>query len=70
MSGRTKRKLYFIFDILLWVCVFAGAAAILLTTPKESPDTWDMVACFGLVLCVLFRIPILIHELGHLLFGL
>lgn len=70
MSGRTKRKLYFVFDLLLWVCAIAGAAVILLTTPKEAPDTWDMIACFGFVLCVLFRIPVLVHELGHLLFGL
>ena len=70
MSGRTKRKIYLVFDLLLWACAFAGAAAILLTTPKENPDAWDMVACFGLVICILLRIPVLVHELGHLLFGL
>lgn len=70
MSGRTKRKLYFVFDLLLWACAIAGAAVILLTTPKEAPDTWDMIACFGLVICVLLRIPVLVHELGHLVFGL
>ena len=70
MSGRTKRKLYFIFDWLLWACAIAGAAVILLTTPKENPDMWDMIACGGLVICILLRIPVLVHELGHLLFGL
>ena len=71
MSGRGKRILYQIFDVVLWLCTAASVVLLLLlTVPKDDPEIAEFLALDALILCCLFRIPVLIHELGHLLFGL
>ena len=71
MSGRGKRILYLVLDIVLWVCAVGSAALILLlNVPKARPELAEYLVMGALVLSILLRIPVLVHELGHLLFGL
>ena len=71
MSGRGKRILYHVIDIALWLCAVACIVLfILFTTPKKAPDLAEFLAFDAVIICILLRIPVLVHELGHLLFGL
>ena len=73
MSGRTKRILYTVFDCILWLGAIVGVALILLyAVPSENGRLVlaDRISCYALLCCVLLRVPVLLHELGHLLFGL
>ena len=68
MSGRTKRIIYQVVDLILWIGALAGVLLLLLLT-VPSVTVWEYVACGGLIVCILLRIPALVHECGHLLFG-
>ena len=73
MSGRTKRILYRILDTVLWLAAALGVFLMLLliaSKEKEAPQAAEFIACGAFVLCILLKIPVLLHELGHLLFGL
>lgn len=70
MSGRGKTTLYQIFDWFLWLAAIAGVVLLILfTVPKARIEWQEILAAIGLVLCLVLRIPALVHELGHLLFG-
>lgn len=71
MSGRGKRILYQCFDVALWLSAAASVVLLLLfTVPKEQPELAEYLALDAFLLCCLFRIPVFVHEIGHLLFGL
>ena len=73
MSGRAKRILYTVLDCILWMGAIVGVALVLLyAVPSENgrPALADRIACYAIACCVLLRVPVLLHELGHLLFGL
>ena len=73
MSGRTKRTLYRIVDIGLWIAAALGVLLMLLligSKEKAAPEAAEFIACGALVLCILLKIPVLVHEVGHLLFGM
>ena len=71
MSGRAKRISYQIFDVVLWLCALASVVLLFLfTMPKESPEVAEYIALDAVIICSLIRIPVLIHEIGHLIFGL
>ncbi len=70
MSGKTKRIIYIIFNLVLWLAAIGGLFLMLrFGIPKEKPEAGEFLACGMLVLAIILRIPVLIHELGHLVFG-
>ncbi len=69
MSGQTRTILYRTADIIL--AVLAAGCSVLFAWLRGdgSPEVWEYLAMvFGLLGAVV--LPVLIHELGHLLFGL
>ncbi len=73
MSGRTKLIVYRIFVAACIVAEFVAAAFLLYAANDAS---WQepslqivIVAVSALAVCVFFPIGVLVHELGHLLFG-
>lgn len=73
MSGRTKRILYRFFTVILLFVAYAGAVLMLYVANGASfqlPSASLQIVwwCF-LCVDILFPLSILIHEVGHLLFG-
>lgn len=73
MSGKTKRILYCIVTGLLIMAAMAGAIVMLYVANGASFRTPDLPLqivwwCF-LGVYILFPLNVLVHELGHLLFG-
>lgn len=70
MSGKTKRIVYHVFDLIVWLAAIGGVILMLcFGIPKEKPEAGEFWACGMLVLAIILRVPVLIHELGHLIFG-
>ena len=70
MSGRTKRIIYQFVDLVLWLAAIVGVVLMLrFGRPDKKFGVGEIVVCVMLVLAVFLRIPVLIHELGHLIFG-
>ncbi len=68
MSGRSKRILYYICDAALFLALGGGGLiAVAFLTARESD--WGMVALCLALLAVLIRLPVFLHECGHLIFG-
>lgn len=70
MSGRTKRILYTVLDWALWLAALGGAAAMFATVPPSFGVAEYLAGGFALVAAVVLQIPALVHELGHVIFGL
>lgn len=71
MSGRAKRIVYRAADTALFLAAVAAMAlCVLFTLPKPYPETPEFIATSVLIVAVLARLPVLLHEAGHLLFGL
>lgn len=69
MSGRTKRILYRIFDLTLWLAATAIIFVMLLRVPKERPEFSEIIAVLAILLAIILGVPVFLHELGHLFFG-
>lgn len=79
MSGRTKRILYRIFDLTLWLAAFACTGLIYwnAVTYRAHPmgggcviGYVEALVAICVVVALMLRMPVIFHELGHLLFGL
>lgn len=71
MSGRTKKIIYHIVDLLLFMSACAGAILIEIFEPKGVSLQAHYYAGLIAFLSVEFlRLNVFCHELGHLLFGL
>ncbi len=68
MSGRTKRTIYNITDIGLWIGMIAGACLLLYFTARPL-GAWEWTVWFLFLAAILLRLPAAVHEIGHLLFG-
>lgn len=73
MSGRTKLIIYRIFEAACIVAEFVAAAFLFYAANGAS---WQepslqivVIADSALAVCIFFPIGVLVHELGHLLFG-
>lgn len=71
MSGKTKKRLYFVFDGLLFLlaCACVVLSFFMFRFTDRSPALWDYVAAAAFAVAVLLHVPTLVHEAGHLLFG-
>lgn len=69
MSGKTKRNLYHILSFLLWCGAIAGVVLLFLFTAPRPAGIAEYLAINAVILAVILRIPALLHEVGHLLFG-
>lgn len=69
MSGRTKRTLYNITDIGLWIGMIAGACLMLYFSAPRPLGAGEWTAWFLFLAAILLRLPAAVHEIGHLLFG-
>lgn len=69
MSGRTKRTIYSITDVGLWIGMIAGACLLLYFTAPRPLGGWEWTAWFLFLAAILVRLPAAVHEIGHLLFG-
>lgn len=71
MSGRAKRICFHIFE---GACYLLAALAMILVTlftvEKERPGVGELIAAIALLLSLFINLPVLLHELGHLCFGL
>ena len=70
MSGKTKRIVYRISDMLILLALVAGAVLLVVFGTPSGLGPWESAAWAGFLAASLLRIPAAIHELGHLLFGL
>lgn len=75
MSGKFKRTVYLIADGLLYLLSVAEALLLLfwkamLEGGIAKPAAPEFVCVAVLLLLIFLKIPVLLHETGHLLFGL
>lgn len=66
MSGRTKRILYTVTSVFLMLAAAAGSLLLMFFYAKSTLD----YALIALVVLLCRVLPVLFHEVGHLLFGL
>lgn len=70
MSGRTKRILYQIADVTLFLALGVGMLAVTLFLRRPEERSWqEELAYCGALLVLVLGLPVLLHECGHLLFG-
>lgn len=76
MSGKNKRILFVVFNTAVALCAIAGTALILVYGLKEggplatiTQSVWIAV-CAAIAVAVLLPLNLIVHELGHVLFGL
>ncbi len=74
MSGKLKRILYFVFSVVCILTAFAGVILMLFVT-NEPPFSTPSIQTVILFLCFIAGyyiapLHLIVHELGHLLFGL
>lgn len=73
MSGRSKRAMYFVLDGLLFLLA-CGCIVLFFVfffrMEARTPGIAEYVASIAFVLAIFLRVPSLVHEAGHLLFGL
>ncbi len=69
MSGRTKRIIYNILSFLLWCGSIAGVVLLFLFATPNPSGVAEAVVINVVILAVILRIPAMLHEAGHLLFG-
>ncbi len=69
MSGNSKRILYTIVSTALWFASIAGVVLLVLFTVPRPIGTADQIVVNALIVAILLRIPAVVHEFGHLLFG-
>ncbi|MDE6059190.1 MAG: M50 family metallopeptidase [Clostridia bacterium] len=73
MSGRTKRIIYEILEIVLGLIAIVGTILVgffgVIQDANQTLGCGIALIVFGLF-CILLPISVLIHELGHFLFGL
>ncbi len=70
MSGRTKRILYHVADVVLFVVLGLGMLLLAAFVPPLRERDDSELALFILAVAVAdVGIPVLVHECGHLLFG-
>lgn len=72
MSGRTKRTIYYMCDGALWLVLGGGMFCMAFYEPlREKNMGWEEFAALNAaLLCLILKLPVLLHECGHLLFGL
>ena len=73
MSGRAKGTIYLVFVIVLALCMIAGKVLMAYSFATQAADLSHitltiLIFAFMIVLLVL-PLNVLVHELGHLLFG-
>lgn len=75
MSGKTKRILYRVAYIVTALCAVAATAVLLVFAVRtggplstESTAVWIAVGV-AIAVAVLFPLNLIVHELGHVLFG-
>ncbi len=69
MSGKTKRNIYNILSFVLWCGSIAGVVLLFLLTAPRPAGVAEYLVLNMVILAVLLRIPAVLHEIGHLLFG-
>lgn len=69
MSGKTKRILYYSCNAVLWCASIAGVVLLFLFTAPNPAAVAEYLVVSAVILAVLLRIPAVLHEVGHLLFG-
>ncbi len=69
MSGKTKRIIYNILSFVLWSASVAGVVLLFLFTAPRPAGVAEYLVLNAVILAEILRIPALLHELGHLLFG-
>ncbi len=75
MSGSAKNLVYRIFQYLLWVAALVGGMLVLAYGTSAREDSLSGTGIVVMALCffavsVFFPLDVLVHELGHLCFGL
>lgn len=70
MSGSKKRWIYYLCDLLFYAAAVTAAATVFLETVPQPPQAVDFFALSFFLLALIFNLPALLHEAGHLLFGL
>lgn len=74
MRGKTKRVLYEILNWTLAIAMIAGVILVIIFKTeilRESKiKTSELLFCLAALICLFLRVPVWIHETGHLLFGL
>lgn len=72
MSGRGKQTIYRVLNALLGLLAAVGTGLIVAYSVRGGTVTQAQWACFlvGLALLILLPSDVLVHEFGHILFGL
>ncbi len=70
MSGSKKRWIYYLCDLLLYAAAITAAAELFLNRAPKPPQAAEYFALSCFLLALIFNLPALLHEIGHLLFGI